>query len=62
MIASGGRLMISEGRHPVVEAISKERFVPNDTLLDNEDNRSAVITGPNMAGKSTYMRQVASSS
>lgn len=59
MIASGGRLMISEGRHPVVEAISKERFVPNDTLLDNEDNRSAVITGPNMAGKSTYMRQVA---
>ena len=51
--------MISEGRHPVVEAISKERFVPNDTLLDNEDNRSAVITGPNMAGKSTYMRQVA---
>lgn len=59
MVESGGRLTITEGRHPVVEAISKERFVPNDTLLDNEENRSAIITGPNMAGKSTYMRQVA---
>ncbi len=59
IIGSGGRLVIAEGRHPVVEAISKERFVPNDTLLDNDENRSAVITGPNMAGKSTYMRQVA---
>lgn len=59
MVESGGQLTITEGRHPVVEAISKERFVPNDTLLDNEENRSAVITGPNMAGKSTYMRQVA---
>ena len=59
MVESGGQLTITEGRHPVVEAISKERFVPNDTLLDNEKNRSAVITGPNMAGKSTYMRQVA---
>ena len=59
MLESGARLQISDGRHPVVEAISKERFVPNDTLLDNEENRCAVITGPNMAGKSTYMRQVA---
>ena len=59
MVESGGQLTITDGRHPVVEAISKERFVPNDTLLDNEENRSAVITGPNMAGKSTYMRQVA---
>ncbi len=56
---SGEPLVITEGRHPVIEAISKERFVPNDTLLDNEENRCAVITGPNMAGKSTYMRQVA---
>ncbi len=56
---SGSKLTITDGRHPVVEAISKERFVPNDTLLDNEENRCAVITGPNMAGKSTYMRQVA---
>ncbi len=59
MQESGMPLVITEGRHPVVEAISKERFVPNDTLLDNDDNRCAVITGPNMAGKSTYMRQVA---
>ncbi len=56
---SGTPLLISEGRHPVVEALSKERFVPNDVVLDNEENRSAIITGPNMAGKSTYMRQVA---
>ncbi len=59
-ILDGGEpLRITEGRHPVVEAISKERFVPNDALLDNEENRCAVITGPNMAGKSTYMRQIA---
>lgn len=51
---------IIDGRHPVVEALSKsEQFVPNDTHLDSEDNRTMVITGPNMAGKSTYMRQVA---
>ena len=56
---AGTPLSIVEGRHPVVEAVSKERFVPNDTLLDNDENKIAVITGPNMAGKSTYMRQVA---
>ena len=56
---AGEPLVLEEGRHPVVEAISKDRFVPNDTLLDNGDNRCMVITGPNMAGKSTYMRQVA---
>ena len=54
-----GRISISAGRHPVVEAISNAPFVPNDTLLDEGENRCAVITGPNMAGKSTYMRQVA---
>ncbi len=59
LLESGAPMEITEGRHPVVEAISKERFVPNDTLLDGGDNRCAVITGPNMAGKSTYMRQVA---
>ena len=59
ILESGTPLSISDGRHPVVEAISKERFVPNDTLLDNGANSCAVITGPNMAGKSTYMRQVA---
>ncbi len=59
MLDENQPLTITDGRHPVVEAISKERFVPNDTLLDCENNRCAIITGPNMAGKSTYMRQVA---
>ena len=58
-IAENGALEIEEGRHPVVEAISKERFVPNDCRLDNGDDRTMIITGPNMAGKSTYLRQVA---
>ena len=53
-------IIIKEGRHPVVEKMLKDvPFVPNDTLLDCGDNRCAIITGPNMAGKSTYMRQVA---
>ena len=51
---------ISGGRHPVVEKyLDGAPFVPNDTYLDGENNRTAIITGPNMAGKSTYMRQVA---
>lgn len=51
---------ITDGRHPVVEKMLKDApFVPNDTLLDSSSNRCAIITGPNMAGKSTYMRQVA---
>ncbi len=51
---------IKDGRHPVVEKMLKDSpFVPNDTLLDCDSNRCAIITGPNMAGKSTYMRQVA---
>ena len=55
-----GSIIIRDGRHPVVEAIlSGVPFVPNDTNLDQGDNRVAIITGPNMAGKSTYMRQVA---
>ncbi len=53
-------LRITEGRHPVIERLSPdERFIPNDTLLDCEANQLVVLTGPNMAGKSTYMRQVA---
>ncbi len=53
-------LKISEGRHPVLEQLSlEERFIPNDTLLDCEENQLIILTGPNMAGKSTYMRQVA---
>ena len=53
-------IRIIGGRHPVVERVlGDDSFVPNDTTLDREDNRIAIITGPNMAGKSTYMRQVA---
>lgn len=51
-------LHLVEGRHPVVEAARKERFIPNDTFLDHKE-RLMLITGPNMAGKSTYIRQVA---
>lgn len=58
-IIEEGALEIEEGRHPVVEAISRERFVPNDCLLDGGENRTMIITGPNMAGKSTYLRQTA---
>ena len=54
-----GEINIIGGRHPVVEQLIKTPFVANDTLLDCADNRLALITGPNMAGKSTYMRQVA---
>ena len=54
-----GRIDIKNGRHPVVESLLDGPFVPNDTLLDEKDNRVAIITGPNMAGKSTYMRQTA---
>ncbi len=53
------KIEIIDGRHPVVEEISKNVFVPNNTLLDNTLNRTMLITGPNMSGKSTYMRQVA---
>ena len=59
-ITSDGTLSIVEGRHPVVERNMKDGgFIPNDTLLDGNENRMMIITGPNMAGKSTYMRQVA---
>jgi len=59
-IVTDGTLSITEGRHPVVEqSIPENSFVPNDTLLDQDENRMMIITGPNMAGKSTYMRQVA---
>ncbi len=56
----GGEIHIEGGRHPVVERVLKDSlFVPNDTHLGTTDCRAALITGPNMAGKSTYMRQVA---
>lgn len=55
-----GIIDIKQGRHPVVEKmISNDMFIANDTLLDNNSNRVSIITGPNMAGKSTYMRQTA---
>ncbi len=59
-IYTDGRIVIKDGRHPVVEKMLKDTmFVPNDTDLNNTDDRMLIITGPNMAGKSTYMRQVA---
>lgn len=60
VIDDGDRIFILEGRHPVIEAVMlSERFVPNDVLLDTDENQLLIITGPNMAGKSTFMRQVA---
>jgi len=54
------RLVIKDGRHPVLDqSLVDEKFVPNDTELDGETVRMAIVTGPNMAGKSTYIRQVA---
>ena len=59
-INSTGKIEITNGRHPVIEKmLGAGAFVENDTYLDNEDCRLSIITGPNMAGKSTYMRQVA---
>ena len=60
LINEEGRIDIKEGRHPVVERVlNNDSFITNDTYLDNDSNRVSIITGPNMAGKSTYMRQVA---
>jgi DNA mismatch repair protein MutS len=59
-ITNNGALEIIDGRHPVVEKMAIDSmFVPNDTKLNTEDDRMIIITGPNMAGKSTYMRQTA---
>ena len=59
-IALDNEISITDGRHPVVELMLKDSlFVPNDTHLGSRDNTVSIITGPNMAGKSTYMRQVA---
>ena len=52
-------IIIKDGRHPLVETFIEKEFVPNDTLVDCNENRLLIITGPNMAGKSTYIRQVA---
>lgn len=59
-VNNNGVIDIKDGRHPVVEALMNGGiFVPNDTSLNKDDNRCMIITGPNMAGKSTYMRQIA---
>jgi DNA mismatch repair protein MutS len=57
-VDDGRGLVIRDGRHPVLEQLAGAEFVPNDTELDEEHGRVIVLTGPNMAGKSTYMRQV----
>ena len=60
IVDNSGVIDIKDGRHPVIEKIiGGSEFVPNDTYLDKGENRLSIITGPNMAGKSTYMRQVA---
>ncbi len=59
LVTNNGVISIKSGRHPVVEQVIKTPFVSNDTFLNMNDDRCAIITGPNMAGKSTYMRQVA---
>lgn len=59
-VNQSSKIILKDSRHPVVEALlSGAPFVPNDVTLNNDSNRVAIITGPNMAGKSTYMRQVA---
>mgnify|MGYP005848870439 CR=1 FL=1 len=60
VVDDGEAIVIKDGRHPVVEyLVTSERFVPNDAYLDLDESRLLIITGPNMAGKSTYIRQVA---
>lgn len=59
-LTEGSRISISDGRHPVLDqSLAEEKFVPNDVELDGDSHRLHIITGPNMAGKSTYIRQVA---
>lgn len=60
ILDDGDQIFIKEGRHPVIELVQKDKpFVPNDCLLDNRENQLLIITGPNAAGKSTFLRQVA---
>ena len=58
-IHDGEELTIVEGRHPVVEMLSSEPFIPNDVFLNQDSDRVLIVTGPNMGGKSTYLRQIA---
>lgn len=59
VINSGEKIIIKEGRHPVIEKSDEEPFIPNDTYLDRDGDQILIVTGPNMGGKSTYLRQVA---
>ena len=60
IVDNSGEIKIEEGRHPVIEKmLNSGNFVPNDTYMNKDSDRLSIITGPNMAGKSTYMRQVA---
>lgn len=59
MVTNAMGIDIKDGRHPVVEKTVAENFIANDTLLDNQENHLIILTGPNMAGKSTYIRQTA---
>lgn len=59
IVDNTGTLEITDGRHPVLERLSSEQFIPNSARMNNEDEQLLILTGPNMAGKSTYMRQVA---
>ena len=58
-LSEGAEICIEDGRHPVIEVIAGERFIPNNTDIDRDRNGIQIITGPNMGGKSTYLRQVA---
>jgi len=58
-INNSSEIMIKDGRHPVIERLTSEPFIPNDIYLNIETNQILLITGPNMAGKSTYLRQIA---
>lgn len=59
LVDGGDRIDIRNGRHPVIEYLNDEPFIPNDTYLDQKDNQIQIVTGPNMGGKSTFLRQVA---
>ena len=57
IIVNNGELNIKEGRHPVIEKFSRERYVPNDLAMDSEENEFILLTGPNMSGKSSFLRK-----
>ena len=59
VVNSGDKIRITEGRHPIIEVFNQEPFIPNDTYLDRDEDQIVIVTGPNMGGKSTFLRQVA---